>query len=297
MKKTYTPLCLISTLLSLDSATAVSATDAGTIISLENEEITTVHDNLTADICQDDAHCFNGGTCQMPTVVTTHRHCHCPPGYSGTRCARYCPFSCHNGGICTPKVGPHAERGEELSAFRPGSSFGKSFVNEAEHLKDSYYEYDKELYHCKCKGLFTGALCEIPFVNCNGKNHRCYHGGTCVFEVGDDGSEVVGCDCPEGYGGVSCENKFVSAVSQDDTKTENAASKMARGGIVALTLVMLSALLVGMIFQRRKSNRTAHFENNQETWFMMSEYREDDNNEAISTRPSSLAGLAETLTL
>jgi hypothetical protein len=267
-------------------------------------------------VCTDHTDCHNGGICQASsfslssssatnstaTSSTQLRgtkntyHCHCPMGFSGPRCTRYCPLSCQNGGMCTTIYGGSSSSSSSSSSSTnvgvvPKQSiqqhsndteqqvqeensikdqnhpvgYGKSFMEEQIRLdQDHYFVFDPNKYQCKCKGYWTGELCEIPYVNCGGgKDRRCYHGGRCIYYGNDDSDPTtitttnsttirVGCDCPDGYGGESCRSSVVAAPApqqqQDDEElSSGTANGMSLGGKVSLSLVLILATLTCLV--------------------------------------------------
>jgi hypothetical protein len=80
-------------------------------------------------------------------------------------------------------------------------------------------------------------------VNC-GDNHRCFHGGTCVSN-NDNGSAIVGCECPEGYGGEFCQNVVVvHAKEEEDEPTAVPSKEMSKGGKASLSLLLLLTAVI-----------------------------------------------------
>lgn len=187
------------------------------------------------DVCTFDQHCMNNGLCHPANDHIDHRHCVCPEGFSGPRCADYCPLTCQNEGYCTLKP--------------KGGALGN---------QDQTPTYKDEDYICKCYPQYTGDFCEIPYTNC-GDQHRCFHGGECI-------SSEHSCRCPAGYTGDSCEEvsdepssstvapgTFIPNEPQGSQLTkENGKSNSAARPTL---LILFTLLLVGCLFWRRRRRR------------------------------------------
>ena len=128
--------------------------------------------------CDNDTQCLHGGVCAEPNENHAHQYCHCAVGYVGDRCNSFCPLECQNGGYC---------RYQQTS--EPSRQFEKD-RNPADYM-------------CQCFGLFEGAFCEIPYMNC-GDGTRCYNGGICKL-LSNDGTSSI-CECPRGFGGPTCQS-------------------------------------------------------------------------------------------
>lgn len=149
-----------------------------TTVSAAEEPIPVLHHT-----CNSDSQCLHGGTCRYTeTGQGTFLQCQCADGYSGSRCEHYCPLKCQHGGIC------------RLS--------DKALMNEKANESD---------FVCRCKGYFTGRLCETPYENCN-EGVRCYNKGKCQEQENDHHMIQRVCACPAGWTGSSCE----TPTSQDE---------------------------------------------------------------------------------
>ncbi|CAJ1966907.1 unnamed protein product [Cylindrotheca closterium] len=175
--------------------------------------------HVNHDLCSDDDHCLNGGSCQEGNSVVPHRHCLCGPGFSGPTCERFCPLDCKNGSYC-----------------HEAPTGGASGL-----LIDEGRIYDPEDYSCKCFGHFTGALCEIPYKGC-GDSERCYNGGECV--AGDDMRHH--CKCKKGYIGDSCETR-TSIVIKEESNTALEA--------VLVSLVIFLTVALAYLLKRKRINK------------------------------------------
>ena len=127
------------------------------------------------DSCKRDAHCLNGGLCKETGDAFGSRECQCLKGFDGARCEHYCPLDCHNGGVCHYKINNH----HQLPAFA------------------SKMDTNIEDFACKCRGYFTGNLCEIPYENCSDRK-QCLYGGTCRDTHTPEHGRVSHCICPPG---------------------------------------------------------------------------------------------------
>jgi hypothetical protein len=153
-------------------------------------------------------------------AVTPFKHCRCPSGFSGPRCAQYCPYDCHNGGYCT--VTPI------------GESVGLTEQNDTA-------PNDSGAYMCKCKGRFAGPFCDIPYVNC-GHTGRCFNGGVC--EKQDD--ETRKCSCPQGYVGENCDIEVDKVALGDriSLSSMNGLAKLLIGAVALLGVTVLALVAI-----------------------------------------------------
>lgn len=92
-----------------------------------------------------------------------------------TKAQEDCPLECFNQGVCQvgdlnrDTAGPHV-----LAAFG---------IEEVE-------------YHCECPTGWTGALCDRPYISCDGNSHACLNGGACLPSFLDEyENEQFYCDC------------------------------------------------------------------------------------------------------
>ena len=147
------------------------------------------------DECQSDFHCLNGGTCMPADPVTNFKHCLCNNGFSGLRCSNNCPLLCQNGGLCQRRNDGGGSDGTSL-AFRQNLPTSSSS------------SIDPNDFECKCRGYFTGPLCEISYANC-GNHQRCFNGGVCVYHNETTPLPPAECSCTEGFGGDNCQDRVV----------------------------------------------------------------------------------------
>jgi hypothetical protein len=178
----------------------------------------------TANICTLDSHCLNEGKCIQGNEWTNYSHCQCQEGFSGSRCSKFCPFDCKNGGYCT--VTPEGEM-TGLDELSPGGT------------------YDPADYMCECYGRFTGIFCETPYTRC-GDAERCYNGGLCL--VAKD--MMHECSCPPGFGGDSCELPLETT----DSKVTEAEKVTVM--VVSILLLFLGITALGMILKTPKTPKT-----------------------------------------
>lgn len=184
----------------------------------------------TGDVCMMDAHCLNEGQC-LTDPETSRRYCECRPGFTGLKCSHYCPYACKNGGYCT--LTPEGTSSTLVSL-----------------------EPRPEDFMCKCFGLWTGPLCEVPYMNC-GHRDRCFNGGTCQLD------EKLGehkCKCTDGWSGPTCEAK----VDKDDSalaKMVNTPGGRSGVTIVGLLLISMVTALVFLIARRRNQDQEDNFHN------------------------------------
>jgi hypothetical protein len=217
--------------------------------------------------CTNDAQCLNGGTCTPTSSFNTStteyaRACTCPRGYGGSHCQDHCPLQCQNGGYCQLLDGRDPAR---YGGSR-GSS-GSSSTN-LESLYDTSYtgsssSTSSNSYQCKCRGLYAGKLCSIPYQNCPG-GHKCYNGGSCVSSASSTSQAASNnnnkyCDCPEGFGGLSCEQRSdglgagQGASLPDQQQQQEKAGRPA--GIAVSVLLAVGVLAIGFTVLRRRRRR------------------------------------------
>jgi hypothetical protein len=184
----------------------------------------------TGNVCTSDSHCLNGGEC-LVDPDSNQRYCECRQGFTGLKCSHYCPYACKNGGYCT--LTPEGTSSTLVSL-----------------------EPRPEDFMCKCFGLWTGTLCEIPYKNC-GHNDRCFNGGICLLD------EKLGehkCRCSSGWTGPTCQAK----VDKDSALAKMVESPGGRSGvtIVGLLLISMITALIFMIARRRhKQGEHDEFQN------------------------------------
>jgi hypothetical protein len=195
------------------------------------------------DVCASDVQCLNEGKCELVDHAETdvnvdgnidgdgsnvHRHCVCKSEYGGSRCEKYCPLNCLNGGYCR---------------FHNGDGKVASYHEHVDH--------NPQHYSCECFGYFSGTFCEIPYENC-ADGRQCFHGGQCIAAA--KSNQKTACACPEGFQGPSCEGDLsvvkVGASSSSNRRT---------GPVVAGVFVpmILVALVYGAFVYRRRRKYSA----------------------------------------
>jgi hypothetical protein len=182
-----------------------------------------VNATLHHDACLTSNQCLNGGTCfEADGDTSDFRHCHCPEGFGGFRCENYCPLECQNYGVCQ----------------QVGSS------NSIDHYIHNT-KTNKNSYVCKCKGSFTGLLCQTPFVNCGG--HQCLNGATCPDSRAEFFVTKDWCKCADGYDGDLCQYRL--AVDKSMRR------KAGISGAVSGLFVCIAAAVVVAYWRRRRRKR------------------------------------------
>jgi hypothetical protein len=154
------------------------------------------------------------------------RHCHCPSGFGGFRCENYCPLSCQNSGVCQHK-------------------------GDSNHIESYIHDTNKDHYTCKCKGYFTGKLCQTAYANCGG--HQCVNGGSCSTR-----SSGQPCVCPDGYDGELCQIKVVGLTLKEE-KLHSATIGM--GSVLIVMLIVLVTVVVRKSIRRGRGRRRLHYDN------------------------------------
>ena len=170
---------------------------------------------LFRQTCNSNAQCLHGGTCRYTeTGQGTFLQCQCANGYSGSRCEHYCPLQCQHGGIC---------RSTDKDKALKGKTTNKNNQND---------------FVCRCKGYFTGWLCETPYENCN-EGVRCYNYGTCHETETNNGDHhliIRSCECPPEWTGPSCETRavHVSSALEEDHVIESSSGRTVLWVVLAL---------------------------------------------------------------
>jgi hypothetical protein len=251
----------------------ISAANADFSISTNQQHVPSAAEMYsTFASCTNDAQCLNGGTCTPTTSFNGTeseyaRTCKCPRGYGGSHCQDHCPLQCQNGGYCQLLDG----RDPAHYGGSRGSS-GSSSTN-LESLYDSSYTGSSSTsrssssssasagsYQCKCRGLYAGKLCNVPYQNCPGGGRKCYNGGSCVSAAASSTSQAASnkyCDCPEGFGGISCDQRGFGA-SEGASVPDQQQQKAGRtAGIVVAVLLAVVVLSIGVtvVLRRRRQQR------------------------------------------
>jgi hypothetical protein len=189
---------------------------------------------LPHDVCQTDAQCLHGGRCQVfkkgqikSGAGDDYNFCVCREGYGGQRCESYCPLNCLNGGVC--------------------------------HSKGSGTPNTVAAYACKCLGHWAGTVCDIPYENC-ADGTQCYNGGKCREReeqiTANSISRAVNitfCECPPGYGGLSCQAEVELQESDDRV--------LIKPGTAAFSIFMALVVpgMVGLTFLLYRRRRWAAY--------------------------------------
>lgn len=191
-----------------------------------NQQHVPSDEELSHDACMTDSQCLNGGTCapryEIQAQNLTARYCRCIAGFSGSHCEDHCPLKCQNQGYC--------QNGDTRDPSQ-------------------YYNPSSDNFVCKCKGYFTGKLCNIPYQNCIG--YRCYNGGQCGSATSSStSSSTTSCTCPEGFHGDTCE--MLGTAPEVESSPATAPS----GRLTALTVVLvLSIVMLGFVIWLNRKQR------------------------------------------
>ncbi|KAI8772377.1 fibropellin-1, partial [Biomphalaria glabrata] len=159
-----------------------------------------VCENQTDNLC-DMVDCYNNSTC---TGNSSHFHCHCPAGLTGTHCEvdiNECePRPCYNGGhcvderngfkcLCEPGYhGVTCSEGREPCSLSPCKNGGFCHNRTTEDAKS---------FACHCKPGWGSEDCSQKISVCDTK--PCQH-GTCIEKEGE-----FACSCFPGFTGTRCE--------------------------------------------------------------------------------------------
>jgi hypothetical protein len=199
------------------------------------------------DVCATDVQCLNEGKCQLVDHAETdksidvdgnvddidgsnvHRHCVCQTEFGGSRCEKFCPLNCLNGGYCQ---------------FMNGADSKGSSQNYHERFDPNPIDYD-----CECFGYFTGTFCEIPYENCS-DGRQCFHGGTCIAAKNN---KRTTCACPEGFQGGSCAIDL--SLPRLSARGSSSKSNSKAGPIVAgvfVPLIVAAFVYAAFVYRRRR---------------------------------------------
>ena len=200
--------------------------------------------------------CVNGGSCKYNYYEMPVRPCACPSNYKGPHCefakgtVPDCTLPCQNDGVCVLGTRTHVAEGEEyLQGF---------FANHTNYqycdCPSGYYGPSCETQSTKC-GLhrcFNGGTC-VTQKTSNGTNYNCdcskndnadkkYAGKYCQYEstvICDETTTEIGqlfcvnngtcnakdsylgCTCPIGFQGPSCEFNKAESIPVCNLKCEN----------------------------------------------------------------------------
>ncbi|GKY95085.1 hypothetical protein MPSEU_000472600 [Mayamaea pseudoterrestris] len=167
---------------------------------------------LSHDACITNGQCLNGGTCASADEHSAYRHCECPDGFTGLRCQDFCPLDCQNNGVCQS-----TSTSNRIEDYIHDSNKRSSSINN---------------FTCKCKGYFTGKLCQTRYVNCGG--HQCFNGAKCAAIE----SAGVGkwCECADGYSGDLCQSR---AAFDESIKKKANASGAVMGVVIVTTIFVI----------------------------------------------------------
>ena len=201
-------------------------------------KVSTIDEHYTAkyEYCP----CQNGGTCDER--VETNNKCVCPEGYSGFFCefdetAPTCDLDCQNGGYCiftTSKDGSGSKQkchcplgftGTECDF--EGQACGDAVCFNGSSCVTETVLGEIEAHHCDCRTAtsddgkrFAGMHCQYEeTASCNTEENIearlfCVNDGECKT------NGKLGCECPHGYTGFSCEFYVGDNIRgrQDDSK-------------------------------------------------------------------------------
>lgn len=91
-----------------------------------------------------------------------------------------CDLNCHPGSSCV--------QGNADFSSHPKDINGVAF--------DFLQETSKNGWYCDCPMNMTGLRCNRPYVECDGNDHVCYHGGKCIDGIeGAVAEDQLFCDC------------------------------------------------------------------------------------------------------
>lgn len=167
------------------------------------------------DTCLASTQCLNGGVCADPDDEFPHKHCVCRPQFHGVHCESHCPLPCHNGGQCRMRDGTSPE----------------------EYV---HHKSDESNFVCRCRGHYTGELCQVPYKNCGTDDGlRCLNGGACRAPDREGGLST--CDCPSGFDGETCEVRLVPGA---DHPLNTRGGKAGFGVLLILLALVLAWFLI-----------------------------------------------------
>ncbi|CRL03072.1 CLUMA_CG016407, isoform A [Clunio marinus] len=133
--------------------------------------VTCKHRSEIPSLCY--KNCVNGGKCKY---ADDEMACECPSKYEGEFCQHFiCSEYCKNQGVCILPSNAKSMTTTELKSKR----------------------------RCHCSPEWKGVRCEIPSTACVNK---CLNGGTCHYQVHDNGTVSESCACRSNFSGSSCEN-------------------------------------------------------------------------------------------
>jgi hypothetical protein len=198
------------------------------------------------DVCASDVQCLNEGKCQLVDHAENdsdadvlvdgsnlHRHCVCQTEFGGSRCEKYCPLSCLNGGYC--RFNGDIFHGDMTSWHQR-------------------FDADSQDYACKCLGYFEGTFCEIPYENCS-DGRQCFHGGHCQDRAGESSNRTV-CACPGGFKGPSCEVDLSLINAGENSRGPDPSSSSSRSPGPVLAGVFVSMIVIAFVaafvYRRRR---------------------------------------------
>jgi hypothetical protein len=229
--------------------------------------------------CSNDAQCLNGGTC-TPTSASSlsnssssnnssntsgggggGRTCACPPGYGGAHCQDHCPLKCQNGGYCQVADARDPARYGGGAGSTSSSSSSSSSSNLEARYDASYYRSGggtsgggTNSYQCRCRGLYSGKLCNVPYQNCP-ENRKCYNGGSCLPTSVATTSSTY-CTCPDGFGGPSCDQRGEGFQASEGASTSDDPHRAGRtAGIVVAVLAGVVVLVFSVAVAVRRRRR------------------------------------------
>ena len=184
--------------------------------------------------------CVNGGVCIDP--LEENPTCYCPTGYSGRFCefensdGVSCDLPCENGGYCVFS-GVHIEQGSYQACNCPDTFAGALCeiegaipcgdivcYNEAVCVRKNV-QNDIANDHCDCRTAVSSSGKRVAGQYCQYEETASCDTSTnvearlfCVNEGQCKEEGLLGCDCPEGYSGFSCEF-FLGTLLADPSPT------------------------------------------------------------------------------
>lgn len=191
---------------------------AGQFCQYESTQICTDGDSMAGHLF-----CVNDGKCQSDPYMG----CDCLPGFRGFACEfnvgnqtsgstltqeEVLPgLDAFNSSLCALDCGGH---GTCRKGIKNNTNLGDAAL--AEHLNATHSE---DFEHCVCMDGFVGLQCEHKLEECDGDDHFCLHGSTCVKK-----NDHYVCDCSTAnstvgifFAGEHCEHASTTLCTEEGT--------------------------------------------------------------------------------